>query len=452
MSYTYSDTNRGRSRGHGRGNGRGSRGYYRGGAPAVPKSQPVVPERNIHEGLDMAKKFEVVPLPETPTGTKVPKEIPIKDVKYVASYNWVDAKDPTIAVPGSPALWTERSVPFTLRPDDGSNFVDQNAARLSTYPMLPLFAAADTIHGKNPPVEWPELDIVTDRNAMRKLLRWLSPPDPKTGRELRDFRIDVQLVGEKTIVLSRWEGRMHDPPTGRSYGFAFEAAVTRPAPGCPGTGHYRAIAYDLLDLKLVVRFEVDACLDPKDRATSTTESQASEAASPDDLVDTLASLSLAFSPAEAKKNAPNAPVAIMRGGTRVPQDALLEVASRSVYFVHTLDWSELYPQLVLSQTPMLRLGVHERGTFTHVQEWRLGTSELAEQRAVTTAQLVRLARVLEDVQALAIARGPGSVGKISLLCEGGELRMYVRTDGKSCLPADMIARFGSGANVNADAW
>ncbi|KAI0265693.1 hypothetical protein BC834DRAFT_1033087 [Gloeopeniophorella convolvens] len=451
MSHEHSDTGRGRGRGRGRGNGRG-RGYHRGGVPAVPKLQPPVLLRDIHEGLDTAQKFEVIPPPETPAGADVPKDIPIKDVKYVASYNWVDAKDPTIAVPGSPALWTERAVPFTLQPDDGSNFIDQNGARLAAYPMLPLFAAADVIHGEDSPVEWPELDIVTDRNAMRKLLRWLSPPAPETGRQLNDFRIDVQLVGEKTIFLSRWEGMLHNPPTGRSYGFAFEAAVTRPAPGCPGTGHHRAIAYDLLDLKMVVRFEVDACLDPKDRATSTTESQESTAASPDDLADTLASLSLAFSPAEAKKNAPNAPVAITRGGTLVPQDALLEVASRSTYFVHALDWSELYPQLVLSQTPMLRLGVHERGTFTRVQEWGLDAPDLAPQRAATNAQLVRLARVLEDVQALAISRGPGPVGKISLLCEGGELRVYVRTDSKSCLPTDMIARFGFGADVNAEAW
>ena len=106
--------------------------------------------------------------------------------------------------------------------------------------MLPLFTAADVIHGKKAPVDWPTVDIITDRNGLRKLLRWLSP---SVGREVRDFRIDVDLIGTKTIMLSRWEDRMHNPPNARSYGFAFEAATTRPAPGCPPSGHYRAITY-----------------------------------------------------------------------------------------------------------------------------------------------------------------------------------------------------------------
>jgi len=134
-------------------------------------------------------------------------------------------------------------VPFTLQPDSGPAFVDQNSARLSEYPMLPLFVAADTIHGTkaaSAPVDWPTVDVITDRNGLRKLLRWLNP---SPGREVRDFRIDVQLVGTKTLVLGRWDGRTREPPSGRSYGFGFENATTQAAPGCPSSGHHRAITY-----------------------------------------------------------------------------------------------------------------------------------------------------------------------------------------------------------------
>jgi len=137
-------------------------------------------------------------------------------------------------------VWTGQDVPFTLQPDDGSNFVDQNAARMARYPMLPLFVAADAIHDKKAPVDWPTVDIITDRNGLRKLMRWLNPSE---GREVRDFRIDVELVGSKTIVLGRWEDCMRQPPSGRSFGFAFEAATSRAAPGCPLSGHHRAITY-----------------------------------------------------------------------------------------------------------------------------------------------------------------------------------------------------------------
>jgi hypothetical protein len=106
--------------------------------------------------------------------------------------------------------------------------------------MLPLFTAADAIHGKGAPVDWPNVDMITDRNGLRKLLRWLNP---SPGKEVRDFRIDVDLVGTKTVILSRWESRTREPFNGRSFGIGFEEAMTRPAPGCPRSGHHRAITY-----------------------------------------------------------------------------------------------------------------------------------------------------------------------------------------------------------------
>lgn len=143
-------------------------------------------------------------------------------------------------------MWTGFEVPLTLQPDSGDHFVDQNGARMTEHPLLPLFAAADVIHeNKEPPVDWPAVDVISDRNGLRKLLRWLNPSE---GKQVRDFRIDVELVGAKTIVLNRWEGRMREPPIGRSYGFNFEAATSRAADGCPISGHHRTITYVRLPL------------------------------------------------------------------------------------------------------------------------------------------------------------------------------------------------------------
>ncbi|KAH8993052.1 hypothetical protein EDB86DRAFT_1403817 [Lactarius hatsudake] len=389
----------------------------------------------------------------------LPEDLPIENVKYVASYNWVDTDKPTIVVPGSPAIWTGHAVPFTLQPDDGSVFVDQNSARLSEYPMLPLFAAADAIHGPKTtasPVDWPTVDVITDRNGLRKLLRWLNP---SPGREVRDFRIDIQLVGTKTLVLGRWEGRSREPPSGRTYGFGFEEATSRAAPGCPPSGHHRAITYDMLGVKMVVRFEVDACL-----PTATSSVPKTTPASVDDLADALGGMNIKHrTPATTKTTtSSSSPVIdIVRAGTQVPQEALVEVTSRSVYFLDQLDWNELYPQLALSQTPALHIGVHERGVFSQLHEWQLdgrppraGTKvtsdaaakapDISAQRRKTGAQIVRLARLLEVVQEIAIARGAGPAGSFSLVCEGGELRVYARkrdAGAKSCLPPDVVARF-----------
>jgi hypothetical protein len=210
-------------------------------------------------------------------------------------------------------------------------------------------------------------------------------------------------------------------------------------------------------MKMVVRFEVDACL-----PTSTDSSvPKTKTASVDDLADALGGMSIKRpTPASTKTASSSSSIIdIVRAGTQVPQEALIEVTSRSAYFLAQLDWNELYPQLALSQTPALHLGVHERGVFTQLHKWQLdgqartrtGTTtagatppDISAQRRETEVQILRLARLLEDVQELAIARGPGAAGSFSLVCENGELRVYARkkgADAKSCLPPDVVARF-----------
>ncbi|KAI9448926.1 hypothetical protein F5148DRAFT_987853 [Russula earlei] len=416
------------------------------------------PEADIKEGLDTSNLIETIP---QPVRLSAPKDVPIENVRYLASYNWVDTEKPTIVVPGSPGVFTGRDVPFTLQPDTGSNFIDQNAGHLSDYPMLPLFTAVDVMYGNEAPVDWPSVDVITDRNGLRKLLRWLSP---SAGREVCDFRIDVELIGTKTIVLGRWEGWARNPPSMRSFGFGFEAAMTSPYPGCPGSGHHRAISYDMHDLKMIVRFEVDACSSSTNAGTATaTQPEISDmknyeknkpSQSVADLADALESINLASAasaPTKTSARSSEPIINVIRAGTQVPQDALLELTSRSKYYVDQLDWNELYPQLVLSQTPTLHLGIHERGTFTELREWRVdgagadgdtgAPADFAAQRRRTAEHVVRLARVLEDVQELAISRGPGPAGSFSLVCERGQLRVYACKGAKSCLLPDVKERF-----------
>ena len=212
---------------------------------------------------------------------------------------------------------------------------------------------------------------------------------------------------------------------------------------------------DMLDIKMIVRFEVDACL-ATDTKTGTPDTRHSAKDAPelaiDELADTLGNLNVTSTPTSPTTASSISPTLnIIRAGTEVPQESLLELASRSKYFIDQLDWNELYPQLALSQTPGLRLGVHEGGTFTELRECQVDNDDgagagepagLPEQRRETAAQLVRLAHVLEEVQELAITRGPGPAGSFSLVCEGGELRVYGRKGVKrSCLPQDVRSRF-----------
>ena len=55
-------------------------------------------EANIKKGLDTSKVISTIPSPPRPSALE---DVPIENVQYVASYNWVDKEDPTIVVPGT---------------------------------------------------------------------------------------------------------------------------------------------------------------------------------------------------------------------------------------------------------------------------------------------------------------------------------------------------------------
>jgi len=146
------------------------------------------------------------------------------------------------ALLGAPPEWRNRSPPFRLQPDTGVVFVDQGGYWLPAAPLLPLFRAVDVVAEENPDahLDWGALDVITDRNNLRKLMRWLNNVDGTT----KDFRIDMQLAGKKTLLLNRWEKRSREFLSGRSFGYAFEEATTKKVKGCEAsTGHHRIVKY-----------------------------------------------------------------------------------------------------------------------------------------------------------------------------------------------------------------
>ena len=136
---------------------------------------------------------------------------------------------------GSPPIWKERSLPYAVPRDAGIVFIDQNASRLPASPLLPLIAA---VSHYAPEFSLASVDFVTDRNGLRKLCRWASG-DPKSGT----FRIDVDLMGRKTILMQRCEAET-TKPGGPGFENEFERASTTPGPGCEAaTGHNRIVTY-----------------------------------------------------------------------------------------------------------------------------------------------------------------------------------------------------------------
>ena len=129
-------------------------------------------------------------------------------------------------------------------------------------------------------------------------------------------------------------------------------------------------------MKMVVRFEVDACLPsvtPNRRASPVTQFS-----NPDDLIDALASLNITTNtpatPAVALASSSTAsfegspPLRIIRAGAAQLQESIIELTTRSENYIQNLDWAEVFPQLYLSQTPHLYVGVHSVGRFFDVRK------------------------------------------------------------------------------------
>jgi len=287
--------------------------------------------------------------------------------------------------------------------------------------LLPLVQAVQdlTDQGATPKFDWPSVDFVTDRGRLRKLLAWT--------RGLSDeWRIDTELAGTRTVLLSG-----HAPITkmsgGRSttYGFNFEEASTYPVPGLENeSSHHRIIAYNFDGLRMVVRFEVDACF-PYDTSTSVPPS------------DNSAASGKGREKKKALGSSLNHPgVKIIRGGSsEVPQTHLLEIKTHSGM---RLNWPKTYPQLYLSQTPNIHHAFHKGGRFTSIEKFVLGQSELAGLEKAGQVGFKKLRKLLGVIQSLVLNYG---ATRISLVCVGNTLSIYQIPQGEKCLPKDALALF-----------
>jgi hypothetical protein len=169
----------------------------------------------------------------------------ITDLQPIASYSWISwdnnsTNAPTIAVPGSPKIWAN-STPTRVQPDCGFAFIDQDAYYMGNTrsPLLPIFAAIDDLGGYGNDF-FKTLDLVSDRNSLKRLFRWAVGG---TKKKLDPFRIDVDLAGNTCLFTRREErdAEMVYRPMG--FGNSYEKAATRLPPGCEGmTGHSRIVS------------------------------------------------------------------------------------------------------------------------------------------------------------------------------------------------------------------
>ncbi|KAH7359370.1 hypothetical protein B0T11DRAFT_341481 [Plectosphaerella cucumerina] len=270
----------------------------------------------------------------------------ITNVKHLSSYNWIEAPTPTIAVPGSPALWSPPSAPRQLQKDSGFLYIGQNAARHPDSPLEPLFRA---LHITNPSFNLKTIDVVTDRNNIRKLLSFVSPGTNIHGTD--PFTITIEFVKD-TAIFCRDETKTYEiigPNEFRGFGHNFEKVYTKDQLN-GSTGHHRIITYRFGGLNFIVRHETDGYL--------AKPTQSYNKSGGDILSDALQSLSLTRTPA---KPVAGSKLSIRREGETVPLGSTLEIKTRVAH--RLLNIQDVAPQLWLSQTPNLVRAYHNRGLF-----------------------------------------------------------------------------------------
>ncbi|KAF7300842.1 hypothetical protein MKEN_01310200 [Mycena kentingensis (nom. inval.)] len=433
-----------------------SRGFSRQyAAPSPPPALPV--DREILEGL------EPTPIHSIPVPMLTPQEntadIVIRNLQSIGSYNWTNASSPTIIVPGSPREWCDRPLPFTVERDTGVVFKDQNSARAPDgQTFLPLFAAVDKMQEINArsgrggtfssTFDWASasVDFITDRNGLRKLLRWIAGRRQRNGGQvdepMKDFRIDMQLApGGQTILLNRWENRDREQMNGKTYGFHFEEKATLPPRGIPdSSGHHRIVSYDMSGLKMVVRFEVDAYV--PDRAYQ--RQPAGPQVEVDDLAERLSSMAFRMRSPSLRSLLPPAPAAsnpraymmytsassltstrataspepfvpvhgltVIQAGTHIPHSTLVELTTRATRFAGTMYWEEAFPQLWLSQTPQHYTGLHNWGTFERVVKRAMGQGEFVQVEREVMGGMRKLRKALGLIAA--VVRREGGEGTV----------------------------------------
>jgi len=348
----------------------------------------------------------------------------ITDVKHLSSYNWIEAPTPTIAVPGSPALWSAPRVPRQLKKDSGLIYIAQNAARHPDSPLEPLFRA---LHITDPSFDLRSIDVVTDRNNIRKLLSFVNPGS--NTNSLEPFTIGIEVT-RNTAILCREEAETQvfiGPHEFQGFGHEFEKAYTK-GRVTGSTGHHRIIAYRFGDLKFIVRHETDGYV-----ATTTAQSSSTKEKEHDGLSSMLASLSLSPATGLPTTVPPGSKLTIREEGEVVPLESTLEIKTR--VFHRRLEIQDVAPQLWVSQTPKLVRAYHRNGMF-QVPEVEHVAGSIMRWEENNHRDLTRLAALINKILSVAKELGGAAVMKYD---SKGDKLIVSKVSGKKMLPGDLYS-------------
>ncbi|KAG6025707.1 hypothetical protein E4U19_003002 [Claviceps sp. Clav32 group G5] len=320
----------------------------------------------------------------------------ITNVKSVSSYSWIETPTPTIAVPGSPPLWSPPATDVQLRKDSG----------------LAIFTT-------NPSFNIRSIDVISDRNNIRKLLSFINPIFNRDGEP---FTIS------NTLLMCRHETAATEyigPHEFRGYGHEFEKAyTTNQIEG--SAGHFRIISYRFCGMNFMIRHETDGFVSVSpskqvgyaERPYFVSQHSRNEVASP-----AVGSGHLQM-------------VTVLKKGKTVPLESILEIKTRAL--TRSLHFAEVAPQLWVSQTPKLVRAHHDRGCFREQQVEDV-SDEVQQWERENQGTLRTLGALIGKI--IAVMKGCGGCGTLRYDVATASLIISRDEGGSGMLPEDLYSRW-----------
>jgi hypothetical protein len=279
------------------------------------------------------------------------------------------------------------------------------------------------------------IDVVTDRNNVRKLLSFINPGSLQDG--LQAFTIHIEVT-KKTALFCRKETATQEyigPHEFRGFGHGFEKAYTT-SQIYGSTGHHRVISYRFGDLNFIVRHETDGYV-------ADTRPQSQEPGDTN-LSDILASISLSPSKGLADITPTGSKLTIRKEGLVVPPESTIEIKTRASH--KPLRIHEFAPQLWLSQTPKLVRAYHFKGTFQRPTVEDVA-AEIKAWEKVNEDNLGKLAALIRKIVDITKEGGGSAIVKYDSV---GDKLIVSKGDRKRMLPEDLYLRWADTDNSDRE--
>ncbi|KAH7026128.1 geranylgeranyl pyrophosphate synthetase [Microdochium trichocladiopsis] len=277
----------------------------------------------------------------------------ISECTHVGSFNWLDATEPTIVVPGMPAQWQPLKKPRRLQPDGGQYFRDRNAARFPQHPLEPAVLAALNLDSQLNIDEG--IDVVLCASTFGNLARFARGGD-------KAFRMLVEEVGGTVFFTRRENSPKELIPDVMGYGHTFPEAYTNWNREVKSSAsHQRLIKYRFGGLTILLRYEADGFL-PDKVTTGGIAAPVVPGADPYCLVQGVNEVHVS-----SLEPANNQTLKIKYAGSVVGEEAIFDLKTRSARKADDDILGGELPRLWVTQVPNFVVAFHKSGLFDDIR-------------------------------------------------------------------------------------